>query len=71
MKTYSVVGVHAGLYRTTRPEMWPQVHDELMLLHEQGSIDPLVHSEVALEDARDAPGRIGDRGTWGKVVVRQ
>lgn len=70
VKNYSVIGVHAGLYRTALPEMWPRVHDELMLLHEQGLIDPLVHSEVPLEGARDALARIADRSTWGKVVVR-
>ena len=70
VKNYSVVGVHAGLYRTALPEMWPHVHQELMVLHEQGLIDPLVHSEVRLEDTRDGLVRIADRGTWGKVVVR-
>ena len=71
VKNYSVVGVHAGLRPTARREMWPQVHAELMLLHEQGLIDPLVHSEVPLEDAREALARIGARGMWGKVLVRQ
>lgn len=70
VKNYSVVGVHAGLYRTVRPDMWPHVHHELMVLHEQGLIDPLVHSEMRLEDALDGLLRIADRGTWGKVIVR-
>lgn len=70
VKNYSVIGVHAGLYRTALPDVWPRVHAALMELHEQGLIDPLVHSEVPLSEARDALVRIAGRGTWGKVVVR-
>lgn len=70
VKNYSILGLHWGLYRTMEPSFVPAVHAELMALHARGAIDPLIHDELALEDAPAALARLGGRGTWGKVVLR-
>jgi len=70
VKNYSVVGLHWGLYRLMEPSLIPAIHDELMALHTNGAIDPLIHDELPLEDAPAALARLGGRGTFGKVVLR-
>ena len=70
VKNYSVVGLHWGLYRTMRPELPRQVHEALLDLLEQGSIDPLLGEQVAMDDVPAALARLGSRGTTGKVTVR-
>ena len=70
VKNYSIVGLHWGLYRQMEPALIPAIHDELMALHAKGAIDPLVYSELPLEDAPQALAKLGGRGTYGKVVLR-
>lgn len=69
IKNYSVVGLHWGLYRQMRPEVIPRAHEALMALYEQGLIDPLVSAELPLEEAPSALTRLGERGTYGKVIL--
>ena len=69
IKNYSVVGLHWGAYAKYQPELNKVVHNDLMRLHAEGKIDPLVSEVLALHDAPEALGRLGDRGTVGKVVV--
>ena len=70
MKNYSVVGVHWGLYRKVQPAMFDRTQAALDPLIRSGQVDPVISDVVALEDAPAALTRLGDRGTWGKVVVR-
>ncbi|MDQ6650032.1 MAG: NADPH:quinone oxidoreductase family protein [Actinomycetota bacterium] len=70
VKNYSVVGLHWGLYRKVIPELIPQAHEELMALHERGQIKPLIYDELPLDDAPAALAKLGQRGTWGKVVLK-
>ena len=39
-----------------------------MRLFEAGKIDPLISETVSLTDVPAALGRLGSRGTYGKVV---
>jgi len=68
IKNYSVVGVHWGLYNLKDPALVRAHHDALMALYEQGRIDPLISERVGLEGVAAALGRLGSRGTWGKIV---
>ena len=70
LKNYSVVGVYAGEYRRVQPHVLRETHAALLRLYEQGAIRPLVREQVAFADAPAALGRIADRQTVGKVVVR-
>jgi len=70
LKNYSVVGLHWGAYFRNDPELVHRTHALLMKLFEQGAIDPLIHSELPLEEAPAALERLGSRGTWGRVVLR-
>jgi NADPH:quinone reductase len=69
IKNYSVVGLHWGAYTKHEPSLNTVVHNDLMRLFQEGKIDPLVSEVVPLAGAAEAMGRLGDRGTVGKVVV--
>ena len=43
-------------------------HDELVRLFEAGQIDPLISERVTLAEVPAALGRLGSRGTYGKIV---
>jgi NADPH2:quinone reductase len=68
IKNYSVVGVHWGLYNVVNPQLVRDTHDELVRLFEAGEIDPLVSETVDLAAVPGALGRLGSRGTYGKIV---
>ena len=70
IKNYAVVGVHWGLYHRVKPEVPRRIHDELVRLHAEGAIDPLVFRELSFEEAPAGLELLGARGTYGKVVVR-
>jgi NADPH2:quinone reductase len=68
IKNYSVVGVHWGLYNLMNPKVVRDAHDDLVRLHAEGQIDPLISETVSLEAVPAALARLGSRGTYGKVV---
>jgi NADPH2:quinone reductase len=68
IKNYSVVGVHWGLYNVLNPAVVRATHDDLIRLFEAGSIHPLISELVRLDDVPAALGRLGSRGTYGKIV---
>jgi NADPH2:quinone reductase len=70
IKNYSVVGVHWGLYNRLMPEVPRQIHEDLIRLYQEGSIDPLVSQVLPMEQAPEALAALGSRGTVGKIVVR-
>lgn len=69
VKNYSVVGVHWGGYRTRRPELLAEAHDELMALLERGAITPLVSEVRPLDDAVALLGRLTAGRSTGKLVL--
>jgi len=69
IKNYAVVGVHYGLYAVMQPERARIIHNDLMRLHADGQIAPLVSEVVGMAEAADGVARLSQRGTWGKVVV--
>jgi NADPH2:quinone reductase len=50
------------------PAVITETHADLMRSFEAGKIDPLISETVSLEGVPAALGRLGSRGTWGKVV---
>ncbi|GIU87405.1 MAG: oxidoreductase [Acidimicrobiia bacterium] len=70
IKNYSVVGLHWALYDRYRPDLVRRTHDELVRLHGEGLIDPLISRTVTLEQVPAALQELAGRGTWGKVVAQ-
>jgi NADPH2:quinone reductase len=69
LKNYSVVGVHWGAYNRYDPALVRRGHDELMRLHAEGRIAPLVQRLVPFDEAPQAIAALANRGSWGKLVV--
>lgn len=69
LKNYSVVGVHWGAYREHDRGIMRSAHDDLVRLHREGRIHPLVDEIVPLERVREALDRLVGRGTVGKLLV--
>lgn len=69
IKNYSIVGVHFGLFRNLMPTEVMKAHLELMELFERGAIRPIVYQEFPFEQVPDALDLLGDRKTYGKLVV--
>ncbi|MDQ3148211.1 MAG: NADPH:quinone oxidoreductase family protein [Actinomycetota bacterium] len=70
LKNYAVVGVHWGMYATMEPTLMARTHADLLRLHGEGAIAPLVGRAVAMGEAPAALRALADRKTVGKVVVR-
>src|SRR5919112_1346817 len=70
VKNYSVVGMHWGLYTRVMPDLIRSTHEGLIRLYEAGEIDPLVSEIFPFERLPEALKLLGDRGTYGKIVVR-
>ena len=69
LKNYSVVGVHWAMYNVRNPQLLAEVHDDLLRLHAEGKIAPLIGERYAFDDAPRALEDIAGRRTVGKVVV--
>ncbi|MEJ5256406.1 MAG: NADPH:quinone oxidoreductase family protein [Acidimicrobiales bacterium] len=69
VKNYSILGLNWGGYRTRRPELVRAAHEELIRLHADGLVEPLISEVVALAEARDALAALTARRTTGKIVV--
>ena len=69
LKNYSVVGVHWAMYNLRNPRLLAEVHDDLLRLHAEGRIRPLIGRRYDLDDAPGALDDIANRRTVGKVVV--
>jgi NADPH:quinone reductase len=70
VKNYSVVGMHWGLYTKVMPDLVRSTHEELTGLYEAGEIDPLISKTVPFERVPEALKRLGDRATYGKIIIR-
>lgn len=69
VKNYSVLGLNWGGYRSRRPDLIRAAHDELMRLHGEGAVTPLVSRTVPLSDAATALQELVSGRTVGKLVV--
>ena len=69
LKSYSVVGVYLARYGERAPALLDEVHEDLLRLHAEGHVAPLIHREIPLEEAASALADLADRRTVGKVVV--
>jgi len=69
IKNYSIVGVHWGLYNIRQPERIRATHADLMRLHAEGLIDPLISRVVPMAEVPAALGQLASRRTWGKLVT--
>lgn len=71
LKGYSIVGVHWGAAVGREPEAMPRTYAALLELYQQGAIDPVIYRDRAfpLAEAADALTALGNRGTYGKVIV--
>jgi NADPH:quinone reductase len=70
LKNYSIVGVHWGAAVAREPAAMPRTFAKLVELYDQGRIDPLIFREpLPLAEAPNALAMLGDRQTWGKVII--
>ena len=70
VKNYSVVGMHWGLYTKVMPDLVRRTHEDLTGLYEACEIDPIISRTVPFERLPEALKHLGDRGTYGKIVLR-
>ncbi|KAJ9668472.1 hypothetical protein H2201_001520 [Coniosporium apollinis] len=73
LKNVSVVGLHWGMYATMEPERVDEVWEELFKLFESGLFKGTCFTDeefVGLESVPRALKKLGERETWGKVVVK-
>ncbi|EGX44294.1 hypothetical protein TWF173_010592 [Orbilia oligospora] len=71
LKNISLVGIHWGAYSKFEPEMIDRVWQGIFNLIEQGKFKPTVYDKKFddLENVGAALKALGQRETWGKVVV--
>jgi NADPH2:quinone reductase len=70
VKSYGILGLNWGGYRTRRPDLVAQAHRAITALAAAGRVRPLVSRRLSLDE--DVPGAIDDivtGRTTGKVVV--
>lgn len=70
VKNYSIVGVHWGLFARKYPEKVREIHNDLVRLHQEGLITPLVYKEYEFKEVIHALEVLGDRKTYGKLIVK-
>ncbi|KAF2100871.1 zinc-binding alcohol dehydrogenase-like protein [Rhizodiscina lignyota] len=73
LKNVSVVGLHWGAYSIHEPETIEEVWDGIFKLVAEGKIRGTNFTDeefVGLERVPAALKALGERGTWGKVVVK-
>jgi len=73
LKNISIVGLHWGVYASVEPETVEEVWKGLFELMRDGKFRGTGFTDrefVGLESVPGALRALGERGTWGKVVVR-
>ncbi|KAF1347593.1 hypothetical protein BDV97DRAFT_355538 [Delphinella strobiligena] len=73
LKNISVVGLHWGVYAVNEPDTVEEVWKGLFALMDSARFKPYCFTDlefVGLEGVPAALTALGDRHTWGKVVVR-
>jgi NADPH:quinone reductase len=71
LKNYSIVGVHWGAAAARDPAAMPRTFSALLAQYTAGLIDPVIFQgePFPFAQAPNALALLGDRGTYGKVVV--
>ncbi len=69
-RNYSVVGVYMGEYSHRDRPFLDWTHAEILRLHAEGRISPLIHAVLPFEAAPEAIVDLSSRRTAGKVVIR-
>jgi NADPH2:quinone reductase len=69
IKNYSILGLYWGPYRQRNPEVVSRAHDEVVDLVRSGAVKPLVMATHPLSEAAAALQSLGERGTYGRLVV--
>ncbi|QDI90515.1 NADPH:quinone oxidoreductase family protein [Salicibibacter halophilus] len=69
VKNYSIVGVHWGYFAKLYEDEMIRMHHTLCDMYEAGEIKPLIYDEFPFEEVPHALDLLGDRKTYGKVVV--
>jgi NADPH2:quinone reductase len=64
-----VLGLHWGRYRVLDPDLVHRCHDDLVDLHAQGLIAPLIGRVRPLDEVPQALDDLAGRATTGMVVV--
>src|SRR3954447_22149903 len=69
VKTYSILGLHWGLYRARDLAAVRRCHDELMGLVSAGAVQPLVADHLPFEDAPAGLARLAGGSVVGRLTV--
>jgi len=69
VKTYSVLGLNLGTYRTRAPDALAAAHADVLDQYARGTVRPLVSEVLTLEQVPEGLARLHGRGTVGKLVV--
>ncbi|SES63882.1 NADPH2:quinone reductase [Salinibacillus kushneri] len=69
IKSYSIVGVHWGLFAKKFPEEVRNIHDELISLYNGKYIQTLIYNEYDFNDVPNALEVLSDRKTYGKLIA--
>ncbi|GAB3456339.1 NADPH:quinone oxidoreductase family protein [Actinophytocola sediminis] len=69
VKTYAVLGLNLGTYRTRAPAALALAHAELMALYAGGAVRPLVSEVLTMAQVPDGLRRLHAGDTVGKLVV--
>jgi NADPH2:quinone reductase len=69
-RNYSVVGVYLGEYSHRDRPYLDWAHAEVLRLHAEGKISPLIHAALPMEAAPQAIVDLSRRRTAGKTVIR-
>jgi len=69
VKNYSIVGVHMGGYRGRMGEVLDECYEELWGLVAAGTLDPLVSSQLRLDQLIDGLVALDGRATTGRVML--
>ncbi|MGM9919724.1 MAG: zinc-binding dehydrogenase, partial [Bhargavaea sp.] len=59
-----------GYFRKLHPEEVGNYHAALMELYKEGKIDPLVYGAYPFEQLPDALGKLSNRETYGKLLLK-
>jgi len=69
VKSYSVVGVHWGLYARRAPSVVRETHERLLALHSEGVVQPSAARVASFDEVPGALGALARGETVGKTVA--
>lgn len=69
VKNYAVLGLNWGGYRSRLPDVVRAAHDDLLRLHREGKVVPLVSRTLPLDQVPAALDQLTSGSTVGKLVV--